>query len=81
MAGRLPLDFGLETKIASSSVLSNVPRHVRPPVVSGDEFECLPPSGMSSNVAIVVKGHDLPSDVSSRGNIDLAMEIEYSVHF
>jgi hypothetical protein len=32
-------------------------------------------------MAIVVKRHNLPPDVSGRGNVDLTAEVKYSVHF
>jgi hypothetical protein len=83
LGDRLAVAFGRspEAEIAGSGILANVSRHVRPPVVSGDQLKCLPPSGMPGNMAIVVEGHNFPSDVRSGGNIDLTAEVEHSVHF
>jgi hypothetical protein len=77
----LPLDFSPETEITGSGILADVPRHVQPPVVSGDQFKCFPPPGVSSNMTIVVECHDLLPDVSSGWNIDLTAEVEYTIHF
>jgi hypothetical protein len=50
---RLTLDFSLEAEIIGGGILANVSRHVRPPVVSGNQFERLPPSGMSGDMAVI----------------------------
>jgi hypothetical protein len=72
VAGRWPSqDLGAEAEIASSSVLTNVPRHVRPPVIPCDQLECFLPARMPGNMTVLVKCHYLLSNVGSRGNIDL----------
>src|ERR1700676_2815273 len=78
---RLPQDLGAEAQIAGSGILTNVPRHVRPPVIPSDQLECLPSTGMTSDVTVMMESHYLPSDVSRGGNIDLTAEIQHSVRF
>jgi hypothetical protein len=79
VGGRLRT-FLVRRQIASSSVLTDVPRHVWPPVTPCDQLECFPPARMPGNVT-VVECHYLPSNVGSRGNIDFTMEVQYSVSF
>jgi hypothetical protein len=62
---RLPQNLCAEAEIASSSVLTDVPQHIRPPVIPRNQLESFPPTGVSSNVTIMVKRYYLPSNVGS----------------
>jgi hypothetical protein len=64
---QLPLDFGSETEVACGSILTNILRHLRPPVISTHQFQCLPPTRMTCNPAVMVECYNLPTDVGSRG--------------
>jgi len=50
-----------ETEIASTHILADVPRHLRPLVVPRHYFQCLPASGVSCDLGIMAKGYDLPA--------------------
>src|SRR5580704_10595145 len=50
--GPMPLCLGPKAEIASATVLTYVPRHLRPPVGSGDELECLPPTRVSGDEGV-----------------------------
>jgi hypothetical protein len=78
---RLSQDLGAEAEIAGSSVLTDVPRHVWPPVIPCDQFECFPSTRMPGDVTVMMESPYLPSDVSSRGNIDFTTEVQHSVCF
>jgi len=79
MAGwKLSLNFGADAEVAGGGVLTNILRHLRPPVIPAYQFQSFPPSGMPSNLTIMVQGYNFPPDVSSGGNIDLSAEVQYT---
>ena len=63
--------FGPKTEIAGRGVPANVPRHLWPPVIPTHQFQCLPPSGVTSQLTVMVKGYNLPTKIRSRRDIDL----------
>src|ERR1700675_396483 len=73
------LDLGPAAEIARLRVESNVPRHLGPPVAPGDEFEGLPPSGVTGNAGIVMLLDDPPSEVTIIRYVDLTSEEKKSV--
>src|SRR6202795_3609464 len=72
-------DLGPAAEIARLRVESNVPRHLGPPVAPGDEFEGLPPSGVTGNAGIVMLLDDPASEVTIIRYIDLTSEEQKSV--
>jgi hypothetical protein len=72
---RLSQDLGAEAEITSSSVLTDVPRHMWPPVIPCNQLESFPPSRVPSNVTVMVKHYYLSSNVGSGGNIDFTAEV------
>jgi hypothetical protein len=68
-------NLGTEAEITRRSVLTDVPRHMRPPVVLCNQLESFPPTRVPSDVTVMVKCHYLLLNVSSGGNIDFAMEV------
>jgi len=56
---RVSPGFRLKAKITGTYILANIPRHPRPPVVLGHQFQCLPASGMSCNRGVVAEGYNL----------------------
>jgi hypothetical protein len=72
--GPMSLCFGLETEIASATILTYVSRHLLPPVGSGDEFECLPSSWVSGDAGVVVLGNDSATEFGVLGYVDSVSE-------
>ena len=72
--------FSPEAHVTSRDILSNILRHVRPPVVSGYQFQGFLTIAMSSYPRIVTEGHDLPPEVGCIRNVDLALEVENPIH-
>jgi len=52
----LPYWFCPDAEITGADVLSDVPRHLRPPVFPRDQFQCFPASGVSSNLRVMTQG-------------------------
>jgi len=57
----LPYWLRSEAEVTGADVLSDVPRHLRPPVVPRDQLQCFPVSGVSSNLHVMTQGDYLPS--------------------
>jgi len=51
----LPYWFCPNAEVTGANVLSNVPRHLRLPVVSGDQLQCFPASGVFSDLCIMAQ--------------------------
>src|ERR1700675_3748391 len=73
------LDLGPAAEVARLGVESNVPRHLGPPVASGDEFGGFPSSGVTSDAGIVMLLDDPASEVTVIRYIDLTSEEQKSV--
>jgi len=56
---RVSPEFHLETKIAGTYILADVLRYLRPPVVPGHQFQCLPVSRVSYYLGVMEKGYNL----------------------
>ena len=70
--------FSLEAHIAGGDIFAYVPGHLQPPVIYGDQFQCLPSSRMSSKFGVVTKGQNLTVKLGS-GNVDFASVIKQTV--
>ena len=55
----LPYRLHSEAEVTGADVLSNVPRHLQPPVVPRDQLQCFPASGVSSNLRVMTQGDHL----------------------
>jgi len=53
--------FCSKAEVAGADVLSDIPRHLRLPVVPGYQLQCFLASGMSSNLRIMAQQDYLPS--------------------
>ena len=73
------LSFGVETEVAGGDILAYVPRHLWPPVISRHQFQCLPPSGMSSYLSVMAKCYGPLSQIQVVGHVDLSAEVQYTV--
>ena len=67
--------FSPEAHVTSGDIPAYVPGHLWPPVISGDQFQCLPSSGMSSKFGVMTGGQDLVTEFGSR-DIDFASMIK-----
>jgi len=56
---RVSPGFRPEAEITGAHILTNIPRHLRPPVVPGHQFQCLPASGVTCDMGVVTEGYDL----------------------
>jgi len=52
----LPYWFCPNAKVTGADILSDVPRHLQPPVVPRDQFQCFLVSGVPSNLHIMTQG-------------------------
>ena len=52
----LPYRFCPNAEITGADILSDVPRHLRPPVVPRDQFQCFPVSGVPSDLRVMTQG-------------------------
>ena len=52
----LPYRFCPDAEITGANILFDVPRHLRPPVVPRDQFQCFPASGVPSNFRVMTQG-------------------------
>jgi len=52
----LPYRFHPNAEVTDADVLSDVPRHLWPPVVPRDQFQCFPASGVPSNLHVMTQG-------------------------
>jgi hypothetical protein len=75
------LDFGVDAEITGGSVLTNVPRHLWPPIIPAHQLQSLPSSGVSSNLTIMIQSYNLPTDICGWGNIDFSAEVQDTVFF
>ena len=50
--------FGPEAHVAGGDIFTSVPGHLWPPVVSRNQFHCLPSSGMPSELGVMTKGQN-----------------------
>jgi len=57
----LPHRFCPDAEITGADILSDVPRHLRPPVVPRDQFQCFLASGVPSDLHIMTQGDHLSS--------------------
>ena len=57
----LPYRLRSEAEVTGADVLSDVPRHLRPPVVPRNQLQCFPVSGVSSNLRVMTQGDHSPS--------------------
>ena len=62
-------------------VLADEMRHVWPPVVAGDELQCLEATSMTSDFDVMVLRHNVAMELSVFQHVDLATEEEKAVHF
>jgi hypothetical protein len=53
----------MEAHITSGDILANIPRHLRPPIVVRNQFQCFPPSAMSCNLGIMAKENNPLSEI------------------
>ena len=51
----LPYWFRSKAEIIGADILSNIPRHLRLPVVFRDQLQCFPMSRVSSNLCIMAQ--------------------------
>ena len=70
-----------ETKVACPCVLTNIPRHLWPLVVLGNEFQSLPASRMPRNLGVMVLQCDAMAELWIIGHIDAVSETEQSITF
>jgi len=56
---RVSPGFRPEAEITGAHILTDISRHLRPPVVLGHQFWCLPASGVTCNMGIVAEGYNL----------------------
>jgi hypothetical protein len=70
------LDLCPETKVACPCVLTNILRHLWPPVIPGNEFQGLPGSRMSHNLGVIVLRCDATAEPWIIGHIDVVSETE-----
>ena len=52
----LPYRFCPNTEVTGADILSDVPRHLQPPVVPRDQFQCFPASRVPSNLCVITQG-------------------------
>jgi hypothetical protein len=60
--------------VTGFAILANVAGHLQPPVVAGYQFQCCPPTCVSSNVGIVVLLNNPAVEVCILRNIDAILE-------
>ena len=70
--------FGPEAHVTGGDIFTYVPGHLWPPVVSRNQFQHLPSSGMPSKLGVMTKGQNPVAKFSS-GNIDFASIIEQAI--
>ena len=68
--------LGLKAEIACLHILTNVARHLQPPIVAGYQFQGLPPTCMTGYSGVVVLRHDPASELQTSQNVDLPSEVE-----
>ena len=73
------LELGSDAHVTGSSVLTNEPRHLWPPVVSRNQFQSLEPSWVSSNEGVMVLLYNAPAEIFVIRNIDLASENKQTI--
>ena len=61
------LNFGADAEVTGGSVLTNVPRHLWPPIIPAHQLQSLLPSRVSSNLTVMIQSYDLPMDICSWG--------------
>ena len=49
--------FCPDAEVTGADILSDVPRHLQPPVVPRDQFQCFPVSGVLSNLPVMTQGN------------------------
>src|SRR6267154_5496698 len=73
------LNLSPETGVTCFHILANVAGHLWPPVVAGDELQCLPVSRMSCYSGVMVLGWDAAAQLRIRRHIDSVLETEESI--
>ena len=73
------LNLSVETEIASHNVVSDVARHVGPPVVMQNHFQGLEPSRMSCELCIVTERDNAPSEVRVLWDVDTTSEVKEAI--
>jgi len=51
------LNLGADAEVTGGGVLTDVSRHLWPPVIPAHQLQSLPPSGVSSDLTVMVQGH------------------------
>jgi hypothetical protein len=74
--GSLVLQLCSIAQITHLDIETNVPQHLRPPVILGYHFEGLEAACMSPDMHIVMLFHNLTPQISVLGDINLASEHE-----
>ena len=69
-------DLCPEAGVTCPCILSDILRHLWPPVVPGDEFQSLPTARISCNLCVMVLRCDTMTQVQDVGHIDAVPEIE-----
>jgi len=77
---QLSLNLGSKAEVTRRRVLTNIPRHLWPPVVPAHQFQCFPPPGMSSYQAVMIERHNLSTDIGSWQDVNFPSEVKDSVN-
>jgi hypothetical protein len=77
--GKLPKCLLLVARVAGSNILADVLGQLGPPVVLGDELQCLEAAGVSSDPRVIVLLHNPAAEVLIPWHNNLTMKQEESV--